>query len=253
MKGLILLALCPPLLACRAVTVIETPEGTVRAYDEKIAARGAELVQLQGPLVREALSTSGGPPPVALGIWRFRHAHPEAVAYTLESGIVIREIDGDWSFTLAHELVHWHATGWWETLPTVIEEALAHLLSYAVGGAPDLKFDTPTRQWIDAALSTSQDEFLSLPFGDNMSRLVVAGMWIVVTLGMEELGDLARQAQEQGLRKVPSPWILERLPATRSFRDFDPDSLFPGIEFPPDLHSAWHMVISEKGITEWRD
>ncbi len=206
--------------------VRETPWGTIEAASEEVGNRMVEILSRFDPLVREYLETSReGHPIVSVGLHRECSAE-HVGGYADSKGIVVFATTEGWEELLVHELVHWHLTSHWGTLPCIVEEGVATSLSWSLCSQRQGSTRPPSRQAMPYILEMSFDEYLATPEREQMEDLILAGVWIVNTLGMEKLEDLARAAYEQGLATIPTEWFLEALPSLwgpASLRCCEPD------------------------------
>lgn len=155
---------------------------------------------------------------------------------------------------IAHELVHALLGPSWKSLPTALEEGLAtwvaiqleprsyqrvtkllaaapdrfaHIeLVAAVGGSPLALPDRELTLAIASASDAPIEEILSYPHGDELYpagrstklRLYGVGLALVDTIvqrsGIDGLHDLCLRAEDAGLDRVPTDWILSAAGAT---------------------------------------
>ncbi len=113
-----------------------------------------------------------------------------------------------------HELIHWYATEAWDTLPYVIEQGMAYLVSFVLTGDFEGVAPPPEDRAFGLALSLEREEYsrFSEEFEDELDA---AGVWIVAALGWKGLKSLAECAHAEGLKKIPPEWFEPALPSPR--------------------------------------
>jgi hypothetical protein len=198
--------------------VNETHLGTIEAVSEDVGERTWQVLEEFDPRVRAFLGTSQlGIPTVKIGL-NTTGEIPNADGFANSEGVVVRTVLEGWERLLIHELVHWHATRHWDTLPYVVEEVIAQTLSWSSWRNRNrdsgwiATVSPPLRQTLLTALKLSYHDFYSVDEDASRGECEMAGLWIVATLGMEGLKALACKAQERGHSKIPAEWIVQALP-----------------------------------------
>ncbi len=208
----------PALLCClffpscliRPPVVLETPEGTIHARSQEVAAQAAQFLEKYSGPIRQALGTAGKRPLVRVGL---RGLFEEKLdGYTTEKLIVVQVTVPGWERLFVHELAHWHLEEHWNTLPHVIDEGAAYLLAWDLTGDLPGEIAPPGNQeLIDTVLTMDFEDYKE---STKLERLELSrtGAWIVAWHGWEKLRKLALDAQAQGLDKIPAAWLAGSLP-----------------------------------------
>ncbi len=144
--------------------------------------------------------------------------------YATTKGIVVRRVENPWDSLVVHELVHWYATGIWDTLPPAIEQGMACVIGWILTGGFTDEYPAPPNQAFASAVRIERQEYLSSP-QEVQDELDAAGVWIVAALGWERLKSFAERAHVQGLERIPPEWLETALPPPRIGVGFDSDWL----------------------------
>ncbi len=194
----------------RPPVVLETPEGTIHAPSQEMAAQAAHLLEKYSEPVQEALGIAGKRPLVEVGLRLPTEFGTHG--YTTSKLIVIMARVPRWGQLLVHELTHWHLEEHWDTLPQAIEEGAAYLLAWDLTGMLPGTIEPPNDQGlVEAALTMDREEWSELDW-QKTADLSRTGAWIVAWHGWEKLRKLAQEAQAQGLEKIPAAWLADSLP-----------------------------------------
>jgi hypothetical protein len=204
--------------SCAAVppAVRETPVGIVYARNEVLAEQGAAALEKHDARIRALLGTSRYPPVIEVG-WT-RSDREKLAAFTSEQRIVVQH---EWAGAasnpgvveelVVHELLHWHATGPWDGLPYVVEEALVQLLTRLLVTEKLPLLQPPRLATLERALSIDQAGYFDCEL-ETKGELELAALWFVEGLGMDPLKALTARATAEGLESIPVEWLLEECP-----------------------------------------
>ena len=210
--GLLLLSACTAL----PPAVRETPVGVVFAKNEALAEQGAAALEKHDARIRSLLGTSRYPPVIEVG-WT-RSDRDKLAAFTSEQRIVVQHQWGGAPTTpevveelVVHELLHWHATGHWDGLPYVVEEAMVQLLTRLLVTEKLPLLQPPELATLERALSIDQAGYFNCELRAK-GELELAALWYVEGLGMDPLKALTARATAEGLEQIPSEWLLEKAP-----------------------------------------
>jgi hypothetical protein len=130
---------------------------------------------------------------------------------TNSSGITLYPIAIPWILgVLAHEavhwLLHWHDS-YWNALPIVLEEGLAHLAFHKYTNTRVTYYSLSYLQ-IRQLLELSLEDYNAM----NESRVAIyTGVYIVRLLGLESIRELLLRARDAGREKIPVPWIIDAM------------------------------------------
>lgn len=197
--------------ACLCPLELEVPEGTIRTTSPELAEEIASLLARYDPRVRAYLGTEGDRRPIIeIGLWR--PFGPDRSAYKTPTHIVVQDVDEALEVLLVHELIHWHCSDHWDTLPVALEDGLAYLLSAALTGLDGYVLKSPVEEAISPALSLGLAEFHALGDEAFQHEILAAGIWIVGVVGVETLESLALRAYDAGFERIPYPWLEEVVP-----------------------------------------
>jgi hypothetical protein len=190
----------------------DTTWGRVLAISEEVGNRTIEVVSRMDPKIRNLLGTGRQTHPT-FDIGLNKSCTVEYLdGYTHSSGMVIRTVPPGWEHLLVHEMVHWHLVSYWDTLPYVVEEGLACLVSLDLWSKKTGTINPPVMNDLSKALNLTLDKFHSVKERETREELTLAGMWVVETLGLTKLRKLSKRAKEQDLQRIPAEWILSALP-----------------------------------------
>ena len=191
---------------------LETSEGIVLARDVEHAEAAASVMREFSPQVREIVEMDRQRPTVKVMLTPWL----DEDARTTEHAIWMNTTELPGADTLLiHELVHWYAQGFWKTLPCVVEEGFAYLLSCMLNVDTPLSFPAPESDArLRAVFEMERDEYAGLSHTE-VTPIALAGLWVCGTIGIDSLKSLARRAHDQGLTRVPDEWIMELLPESR--------------------------------------
>lgn len=138
-------------------------------------------------------------------------------------------------FVLAHELSHYYRDAAWRLLPHAVEEGLADLVAEELEPnqasfvllarltSIPLALDRP---FLEKVLSTEHSlEGPPEHVLDMQSRAI--GFVIAIALGITDLRLLCERARSEGLDRMPTDWILDKMP------------------FPLDDSDRWRSCITD--------
>jgi hypothetical protein len=220
-------------LGCRSTSAppyrLESNEASIRASSVAECTRIARIVDELAPRARDLLrvSGSGRRPTLHLLTGSFPGQPVTVAGETIGTVIKVTRLDPlDERYTVAHELVHFYATGIWERLTRAQEEGLADFLACQL--VPEyrdrrekllagwlMKAPSMDPEW---ALDRSWESWTQL-MADGLEDPVNAyGYAIMRRCGVDELQTLCARAESIGLREVPAAWIVARI------RDLPPES-----------------------------
>lgn len=221
---------------------VETPYGTVCAENLEEAEAFAALLAELAPAVL-AVDSSFQPRPVE--IWMLDQVGSEYLYGGFDSsGRILLEIVPHFRrSSLAHELVHAFEGPEWAALPAVMQEGLADWVAARV--APEegsalranravslasyvgrglripvvmddgrevcfiLRVTIPDALPVDEALRVPHNQIQSVGTGKFMQALYGLGLFLCSRIGLENLLDLSRRAEREGLDLIPPEWIYE--------------------------------------------
>jgi hypothetical protein len=151
--------------------------------------------------------------------------------------------------SLAHELVHWYAAGYWDALPHAIEEGLADLIAIRLvptraaekrmqahwmvrGGIEGLWPILEPQELLDLSCS----DIGNLAYGPELSSVYALGFVVAEAIGIDGLRDLCLAARRNGLERLPAEELLRAA------------SIDPGhMEMLADRLTPWPVVPGHKG------
>ncbi len=196
-----------------------TPTGIARSDDEAVARELGILADHLSAPVSAELGVERTPQFVIHHI-PSHHAIGLLVARDGEGKILDRRIHiGDESvaqapFAIAHELVHWYASGPWERLPHALEEGLADWIALQlvpeVRAIREAELDailaeiTPERRAL--ALAISKRTWAATPTQVRSDSYAV-GYEIVRRLGVARMRALCERAESEQLARAPLVWF----------------------------------------------
>jgi hypothetical protein len=225
--------------------VVRNAQGEVRASTEADAQRVALLLEELAPKVRAMLGETRDERPRLFVLDELDERFGPACN---TAGVILMGPDSrkDERFTLAHELVHWQASGAWKALPPVMQEGLADQVAIEVvpESGPSTaveyvyKLSTGRRRDPILAMQVTAREFSDMPHDDDRSGLYAIGFVIASRIGIRELYALCLKSELEGHEQVPAYWLLARarLPST----DIGEWNLVVQGSIPPD--PPWVMV-----------
>ncbi len=187
--------------------IVKTREGVIQACDPETAASASQLLLDFGPRVRAVLLTSNKAPLAQVGL---KHQIvPGSRGYQTRRGFAVPELVEEWKWCFVHELVHWNATGHWDTLPAVIEEGLCQIVGSMWDGAKTITIGPPATELFTAAITMDHRELEDTYYVADL--LYEAGMWVVARLGFDRLRSLAKEAHRQDLEQIPAAWFQNEI------------------------------------------
>ncbi len=188
--------------------IVKTREGVIQACDPETAASASELLLDFGPRVRAVLLTSNKAPLAQVGL---KHQIlPGSRGYQTRRGFAVPELVEEWEWCFVHELVHWNATGYWDTLPAIIEEGLCQIVGSMWDGAKTITIGPPAPELFTAAITLDQRELENSYYVAELHYQ--AGMWVIARLGFDQLRSLAEEAYRQDLERIPAAWFQSAIP-----------------------------------------
>jgi len=196
-----------------------TPTGIARSDDATVARQLATIADdLSAPVCAE-LGVDRTPPFVIHHI-PSHHAVGLLVARDDAGNVIDRRIHiGDESvaqanFAIAHELVHWYASGPWERLPHALEEGLADWIALEL--VPEwreireaeldaiLAEITPERRALALAI---RERTLEATPAQVRSDSYAVGYEVVRRLGVARMRALCERAEAEQLARAPLEWF----------------------------------------------
>ncbi|HTF86851.1 MAG TPA: hypothetical protein VK843_00460 [Planctomycetota bacterium] len=194
--------------------------GSARSEDASVARMLATTGSILAPQVSRLLQVEAEPPFV---IWHMPEMHDGGlfVERNFTGAIMDRRIGiGDFllqaqpQFTVAHELVHWYATGIWDRLPHAVEEGVADTIALRFVPewkqvreselAMNLLAVTPARR--SRALEVTERTWQSSPMELRFDAYAV-GFEIAHRIGIDGLHGLCERAAALDLERIPVAWL----------------------------------------------
>jgi hypothetical protein len=197
---------------------VVTGQGTVKAFDVETAQRVARLLEELNPEIQGILGTSSSS---ELHVLLLDCNLPDNAAGSNYEGSILmgREMRKTERFVLAHELVHWNATGIWKRLTPAEAEGLADViaidLSPKAQDSAMVKLDhmyTLRSGLVRDPREALDSEYL-LPgrLGpDQTASSRAIGYFAVARVGVSGLRSLCTDAKLQDRRFVSASSLLEK-------------------------------------------